>query len=151
MPNFILGRVVSVAVSAGGIPRLPVATLTLTEQGISGDGHRYAEHYAASRGVSLFDQESIQRMSHAAWPLHPGCVGENITLADVNLSQLQVGNILILGSVRLELTRRWIPCHASSHETGETRINMEKLPGYFAQVVNPGTVEPGCQVIVEAT
>ncbi|MEX1042142.1 MAG: MOSC domain-containing protein [Pirellulaceae bacterium] len=139
-------RVVAVCVSQGGIPRVPAESLILTDQGIAGDEHRYEAHYAENRGVSLFDQESIERMTQADWPLGPGCVGENITLEGIDIGGMEVGQILELGTVRLELSRLWIPCHAASHTTGESRINTEKLPGYFAKILRPGTLEPGCLV-----
>lgn len=139
-------RVVAVCVSHGGIPRVPADSLILTEQGIAGDAHRYEAHYAESRGVSLFDQESIDRMTQTDWPLSPGCVGENITLEGVQIGKLEVGQVLELGAVHLELSRLWIPCHAASHATGETRVNTEKLPGYFAKILRPGSIEPGCPV-----
>ncbi|PQO45779.1 MOSC domain-containing protein [Blastopirellula marina] len=137
------GKVVAVCTSAaGGIPRYQVDAVQLTQQGVSGDKHRYLEHETNERAVSLFDAELYERLVIGGQPPPPGSVGENVTVRGLGLAELSVGTEIALGDAVVRLTRGWAPCYAQHPETGEKRPNDEKLAGWFAMVVQAGRVAP---------
>ena len=141
--NFPPGQVVAVCLSTGGIPRLPVDSAQLTQRGFANDGHRYEEHYAKNRAVTLFNQEILDRFEPGAEAFPPGSVGENITITGIDLGELQVGTRLLVGEAEIHLEKRWKPCHAKNSANGNTCVNDRELLGYFASVLKPGEVKTG--------
>ncbi|RCS54648.1 MOSC domain-containing protein [Bremerella cremea] len=151
--NLPRGQVVAVCLSNGGIPRTAVAAAVLTPQGFQGDGHRYEQHYARERAVTLFNLELLQRFADDVPSFPPGSVGENITLAGIDLQQLSPGDCLRIGEAEVCLEKRWQPCHAIDAATEATSLNSAGWWGYFASVVTPGMVccEAEAEVICQAS
>ncbi len=148
--NFPPGRVVAVCLSTGGIPRLPVDSAQLTVNGFQDDGHRFDEHYAKNRAVTLFNQEILEQFDADSAAFPPGSVGENITIAGIELSRLAVGVNLEIGKTVVRLERPWKPCHAKNAANGYSRVNSQEHFGFFASVVTAGIVQPGDIVKVAA-
>ena len=146
--NLPPGQVVAVCLSAGGIPRLPVESAQLTVGGFENDGHRYDEHYAKNRAVTLFNQEILDHFDADAEPFPPGSVGENITVAGIDLGTLTVGARLSVGEAEIQLEKRWKPCHATNAASGYSRVNERENLGFFASVIRPGMVRNGDEVRV---
>ncbi len=144
------GRLIAVCVSAGGIPRIPVAMARVSPQGIEGDGHRFAEHYIPQRAVTLFSQEMLDRLAPTERPFSPGAVGENLTLGGIDLRRLTIGAEVTIGLATLRLEKPWIPCYAKDQVTGRVQPNRDQLPGFFASVVQDGVVRPGDPVQVHS-
>ncbi|MBA2117767.1 MOSC domain-containing protein [Bremerella alba] len=142
------GQVVAVCLSTGGIPRLPVESAQLTVAGFENDGHRYDEHYAKNRAVTLFNQEILDQFVPGAEAFPPGSVGENITVARIDLTALEVGTRLLVGETEIQLEKRWKPCHAKNSSSGYSRVNELEHFGFFASVVRPGTVHPNDRIEV---
>ena len=142
------GRVVAVCLSEGGIPRLPVESAQLTLTGLEGDGHRYDEHYAQERAVTLFNWEILQQFDAQCEPFPPGSVGENISLAGIELALLEPGTGLEVGEAEILLVKRWRPCHAKDAASGRTCGNVQQWKGYFASVLRPGEIHPGDSIRV---
>ncbi|MBI1246439.1 MOSC domain-containing protein [bacterium] len=146
--NSSTGRVVAICLSEGGIPRLPVDSAELTLAGFQGDGHRYDEHYAQERAVTLFNWEILQQFDVESQPFPPGSVGENISLSGVDLAELEPGTRLSVGQAEILLVKRWRPCHATEAASGRTCENGQQWKGYFASVLRPGEIHPGDSVRV---
>lgn len=147
--NFPPGQVFAVCISSGGIPRLPVESAQLTEGGFEDDGHRYDEHYVPKRAVTLFNQEILDRFEPDADAFPPGSVGENITVAGIDLGKLSIGMRLAVGEAEIQLEKPWKPCHAKNAATGYSRINKREHRGFFASVLRPGTIRRGDVVKVQ--
>lgn len=148
--NFPPGQVVAVCLSSGGIPRHPVESAQLSVGGFENDGHRYDEHYAPQRAVTLFNQEILDRFEPDAEAFPSGSVGENITLRGINLGDLEIGTRLLIGEAEIQLEKRWKPCHAKNAETGYSRVNEREHLGFFASVVRPGMIRGGDTIQVVA-
>lgn len=146
--NLSQGQVVAVCLSNGGIPRTDVEAAELTLQGFHGDGHRFDQHYAPERAVTLFNQEVLERFAAGVASFPPGSVGENITLSGIDLNQLPPGACLAIGEVTIRLEKQWKPCHAKDATTGATVPNSAEWFGYFASVLTPGIVRAGQSIEV---
>ncbi|MEW4456179.1 MOSC domain-containing protein [Bremerella sp. JC817] len=140
------GHVVAVCLSSGGIPRLPVESAELTPYGFVGDGHRYDEHFAPKRAVTLFNFEILQRFEPATEPFLAGSVGENLSVEGIDLATLEVGDMLMVGTAEIRLEKRWKPCHAKDAKTGRTQPNVNEHLGFFASVQRAATVRPGNRI-----
>ena len=52
--------IVSINISKGGIPKLPVPSIPLTMDGLQGDGHNHEKHRASFQAVCLQDIEKLE-------------------------------------------------------------------------------------------
>lgn len=149
-----VGRVRSVNVSGGGVPKRPVPEAFVATEGLRGDvqaDRRY--HGGPERAVSLFSLEVVERLRAEGHPIVPGSAGENLTLEGLDWSLVVPGARLELeGGVVLEVASYCVPCGKirPSFADGKVhRINQEDHPGesrVYARVVAEGTVRAGVAV-----
>lgn len=146
------GRVVQVNLSAGGVPKLPVAEASVGPGGLLGDAHQHdAVHGGPHRAVCLFAIEAIERVRADGHPgVGPGAVGENLTTSGIELALLAVGTRLAVGDeVVLEISGPANPCDVikGAFSTGKSgRISILLHPTdsrVYARVLADGMVRPG--------
>ena len=155
-PEAAPGRVVQVNVSAGGVPKRPVASAHAGRLGLDGDDHDdRTVHGGPFRAVCLYSLEAIGRVQADGHPIAPGSVGENLTLEGIDLSALATGDRLTVGpDVVLEITKPADPCETiSASFTGGRigRISIRTHPRdsrLYARVLAEGIVRPGDPVRV---
>lgn len=144
------GKVLSVNVSRKkGQVKTPVASAVLVAGGgIEGDAHLGFAH----RQVSLLMTESVEEQKkrigeRSDIELGPGAFAENLTTWGIDLSGLEVGEILLVGGkIRLRVSQIGKECHthcAVYHLTGE--CIMPTL-GIFCEVLDGGDVRPGDRI-----
>lgn len=152
----VSGRVVQVNVSAGGVPKRPIASARVGRLGLDGDDHDdRTVHGGPFRAVCLYSLEAIGRVQADGHPIAPGSVGENLTLEGVELSTLGTGSRLAVGAdVMLEITKPADPCEtigASFIDGRIGRISIQTHPldsRLYARVLAEGIVRPGDPVRV---
>lgn len=147
------GRVVSVNVSPGGVPKLPVAEQWAGRLGLADDRHNEPEpsHGGPEQAVSLYSVEAIARVAADGHTAFPGAYGENLTLEGVEMDSIASRDRLVIGEggLVLELTGRAEPCQTIAHwftERRIARINSRLHPSdarWYARVVSEGPVRPG--------
>jgi MOSC domain-containing protein YiiM len=154
----VIGRVASVNVSKGGVPKRPIPSTRVHSLGLEGDGHDEPEpmHGGLKAAVSLYSVESIARVladGHAAFP---GAYGENLTLEGIDWGALQAGDRIAIGSdgLVIELTEFAAPCQTIAHwfvERRIARISPKVHPEdsrWYARVLSEGRVTVGDAVTV---
>ena len=105
------GTVLSINVSPGGVPKLPIPEALITATGVTGDRQRDLKwHGGADRAVSLLAMAVIRELQAAGHPITPGSTGENLTLDGISAEELQPGMRLQIGAAVLELTTWLEPC-----------------------------------------
>ena len=149
------GRVVSINVSAGGVPKLPVPEARVADDGDDGDRQRETTvHGGPTRAVSLLAIEAIERVQADGHPIEPGSAGENLTTAGIEIGRLAPGTRLLIGdepasAVELELNVPANPCKTirESFRGGQfSRLAAKSHPGdtrVYAWVRRPGLVRVG--------
>lgn len=153
------GRVFQVSVSAGGVPKRSVPRALVSRHGVEGDQQRDLEsHGGPERAVCLFSLEHLLTLQGEGHPIYPGSVGENLTLAGIDMSQLVYGDRLAIGQgdarAELQITTYTNPCTniADSFADGVfTRISQKVHPGMsrlYARVLREGELRPGLPVRV---
>lgn len=149
------GRLESINISPGGVPKRPAPEAMVTANGIEGDDHDDRHfHGGPSRAVSLFSAERIAALQGEGHPIAPGTTGENLTVSGVDWTRVVPGVRLDIGEVRLEVTRYTTPCatiRGSFTDGATTRIAQEAHPGWsrvYARVLAPGRVRVGDRVVV---
>jgi MOSC domain-containing protein YiiM len=149
------GRIVQVAVSPGGAPKLPVPSARVTAGGVDGDRQRMKNHGGPDRAVMLYSVEQIEALRRQGHPIAPGGVGENVTVEGIDLGSLGPGDRIRLGSsVVLEITMYPKPCDgigAAFLGRDFLQVWHERHPGMSrlaARVLSEGEIAPGDQVTV---
>ena len=152
------GRVRSVNVSPGGVPKLPISGAWVGTFGLEGDGHVSPNHGGPTAAVCLYAMEAIARVAADGHQAFPGAFGENLTIEGLDWEALAAGDILEVGEdgLTLELTQNAAPCAQQAHwfVNGEIeRISVKRFPAdarWYARVRDEGRVETGDRVAVRA-
>jgi MOSC domain-containing protein YiiM len=115
----VVGRIASVNVSPGGVPKRPVPRAWVGRLGLDTDAHADPEpvHGGPDQAVSIYTVESIARVAADGHRAFPGAFGENLTLEGIELGDLRAGDRLEVGSdgLLLELTAHAGPCQTIAH------------------------------------
>ena len=153
MPGARSGRVVSVNVSPGGVPKLPVAEQWVGKMGLADDRHTEPEpmHGGVDQAVCLYSTEAIARVAADGHTAFPGAFGENLTLEGIEMSSLAAGDQLVVGDEGLVIEMTWnaAPCKTQAHwfiDGRFARISPKTHPEdarWYARVISEGPVRPG--------
>jgi MOSC domain-containing protein YiiM len=144
------GRIFQLNISDGGVPKRAVPAAHLTSTGLEGDRQRHRDHGGPERALCLYSLEHILKLQAEGHPIFPGSVGENLTLAGLDLGQLMPGARLAIGDeVLIEISGYTTPCRviAESFVGGQFKRILQKLnPGdsrLYARVLRTGTLAVG--------
>jgi MOSC domain-containing protein YiiM len=143
----VTGRVASINVSSGGVPKAAVAEAVVSEYGLDGDYQNDPAHHGGpSRAVSLYSLELIEALRAEGHPIAAGTAGENITIAGLDWPSLRFGQELLIGGVRLRITGYAAPCEkirASFLDGDFVRISHKVHAGWsrlYTRVLSGGVV-----------
>lgn len=137
-------------VGVTAIDKRPVdGPVQVREYGLHGDVQADREHHGGVwKAVYLLsDSDVAQWEAEFGGPIPPGYFGENLRVAGVDTSQLQIGTVLEAGRLRMEVTSPRIPCQTFGHRVGKPRwvrrFTEGGRPGAYARVLAAGPVEAG--------
>jgi MOSC domain-containing protein YiiM len=86
--------------------------------------------------------------------LRPGAVGENLTFDTWDDANLCVGDVLQLGTTRIQLSAPRSPCENQARQIGRPdwvkRTIQELRTGIYARVLAQGSVQAGDPVVLAA-
>ena len=153
MPEDIaLPRVISINISKGGIPKLPVSNVRITEQGLEGDEHDHQKHYRLEQAVSLQDMEMLEQLQREGYPLQAGTTGENLTVKNLNVNKLPVGTRLRFGGgVVLELSKVRKPCYVLDSINPRLKKDIVDRCGIYAKVIVTGILTQNTAIYISET
>lgn len=144
------GRLTSINVSDGGVPKLSIGRAAITASGVEGDCQRDLRYHGGpERAVSLFSAEVIAALAADGHPIAPGTTGENLTVAGLDWRDVVPGVELRVGKVRLCVTSYAVPCfkiEGSFTDGVFGRLSPKLHPGQsrvYARVVAGGEVRVG--------
>lgn len=150
--------VIQVSVSNGGVPKYPIASGHVTPLGIAGDRQAHPGiHGGPRQAVLLITAEGIDELKSRGFPLYPGALGENITTQGLDRRNVRLGQRYRIGETIIEITKMRQPCDQlspygdgiqaavfdNSIKAGNTESPRWGLGGFYARVVQPGTIYPG--------
>ena len=142
-------KVISINISKGGVPKLPIESVDITEKGLKGDGHNHEKHYRLSQAVCIQDIERLEELCAKGYPLKPGTAGENLTVQGLNVNALAVGSVLeFSGGVALEITRTRPTCYVMDQIHPQLKEDATDRHGMYAKVTRPGSLSLGEQIKV---
>ena len=135
--------VVAVCISGGGIPKHPQSFAGVSLAGLKNDGHNHAKHNNPLQAVCLQDEENLEQLRREGFPLNYGTVGENITVRNLHVQRLSVGDILEFeGGVILELTKERKPCYVLDAIDPRLKEAIIGRCGFYAKVIKEGIIKP---------
>lgn len=150
-----MATIVSLNVSAGGVPKRPIPEARVTGSGMEGDQQAHRDvHGGPDRALCIFAIEEIEAMQAQGHPIMPGSIGENITVRGLDWKTIEPGMRLRLGEVEVYITKYTTPCkfiRESFADLNPLRVSQDCFPGssrVYARVMKSGTVRVGDQVEV---
>lgn len=136
--------VLSINISKGGIPKLPVDFIRVTSAGLEGDGHNHEKHRTSIQAVCLQDIEKLNELREEGYPLEAGTTGENLTMRGLDVNHLPVGTILRFSSgVVMELTKVRKPCYVLDAIHPKLKEDIVGRCGLYAKVLQEGALNTG--------
>ncbi|MBP9855154.1 MAG: NTP transferase domain-containing protein [Candidatus Omnitrophica bacterium] len=137
-------HVVSINISKGGIPKIPIDSVNIIEKGLVGDEHNHEKHYRLAQAVCIQDIERLNELSKKGYPLNPGTAGENLTVEGLNVNALPIGTILeFSGGVVLEITRTRPTCYVMDQIHPSLKEDATGCHGMYARVLKEGLLTTG--------
>lgn len=138
-------RVVQLNISPGGMPKIPVPRVQVSQAGLDGDWQLNRKYHGGpDRAVCLFNVELYRwlRDDHDI-DLAFGSVGENFTTEGVDLLALKPGDRLSVGPCSIEITKVRVPCKNLNHWHPQLMETIKGRSGWMAKVIQPGLVTVG--------
>jgi MOSC domain-containing protein YiiM len=161
------GRVVQVNVSQGGVPKTPVPFARVRFDRLEGDDWNDKKHHGLpGQAVCLFALEQIEELTAEGFPLFPGALGENFTTAGLRYRDLRPGQVFRVGpEVEIRITKVRQPCRTiqvygdkimkamydARVRAGQTDSPLWGRSGFYAEVLQEGTVRAGDPIILKET
>lgn len=149
------GRVHSINVSPGGVPKRAISEAWIDVLGVGDDRQGNQRiHGGPDRAVSLYSLELINALRDEGHPIDVGSTGENLTVSGLDWLRLGPGVRLRVGGSEIEIADYTHPCEtiAASFTRGQfKRISQKLYPGWsrlYARVLMPGHVAIGDTVEV---
>lgn len=147
---------VGLQVSAGGVPKLPVAQAEVRATGMEGDRQRDRRfHGGPNRALCVYAQERLDALVAEGHPAARGAMGENVTVAGLDWGLVRPGVRVRIGEVEGEVTSYAAPCRniAGAFRDGDfTRVGQKLNPGWsrvYLRIVREGLIAVGD--VVEVT
>jgi MOSC domain-containing protein YiiM len=85
--------------------------------------------------------------------LPPGIFGENLTISELESASFNIGDVLIVGEVKLQVTAPRIPCSDFAARMEDLqwvkKFRAAERPGLYCRVLQEGFVQAGDLVSVE--
>lgn len=146
-----IGRVVSINLSGGGVPKRRVNDAKVSRLGLQGDAQNDKKHHGGpERAVCVYSLERIHALQTEGHPIDVGTVGENVTVEGVDWELVVPGVRIRLGEdVLLEVTDFTDPCKTireSFVDCRFVRISEKVHPGWsrvYARVLSEGELRTG--------
>jgi MOSC domain-containing protein YiiM len=105
------------------------------DAGIEGCAHARP---GSKRQVLLEDRETLEAMD-----LRPGIIRENITTDGMNVNSLQIGQQLLIGEARLEVSAVCTPCDQMEAIRPGLRKELWGRRGMLCRVLEGGVIRRG--------
>jgi MOSC domain-containing protein YiiM len=152
------GSILQINVSRGGVPKRSIPSGDVTALGIAGDECSHPGiHGGPQQALLMITSEGIEELNALGFPLYPGALGENITTRGLDRRGLRIGQRYRVGAIIIELTKLREPCeqlnvygpgiqkavYDAQVQAGDPQSPRWGLGGFYAAVVQPGTIRPG--------
>lgn len=142
-------------VSSGGVPKQAISAAEVSFDGMAGDRQATRRHHGRPwQALCLWSTDVVTAFQRDGHPIDLGTAGENISISDIDWSQVQPGVRLRMGGVLAEVSTYAIPCRKNAQWFVGGRFDtMHHSHGpvsrVYATVLEPGEVSVGDAVELE--
>ena len=145
-----MATVLSINVSSGGIPKIPVESCNVTFDGLEGDGRDHDKHVKRDRAVSLIDREILDQLTKEGYEVPFGAVGENLTVENIYVQSHDAEDRLeVSGGVVIQIVEGRRPCFVLDPLGVNLKKDIVGRCGYLARVITEGTIVTGESIFVK--
>jgi MOSC domain-containing protein YiiM len=151
--EMLLGQIVGIHISKGGVPKQSIQRAKVGIGGIEGDVQRARQHHGRPwQALCLWADETLLKLQGEGHRIERGSAGENLTLSGIDWTQATCGSLLVCGELVAELTLFTLPCSKNARwfRDGDfNRMHHAAEPGVsrmYASVLVPGVVCVGDSV-----
>ena len=144
------GRIESINVSGGGVPKVSRPEAWISRNGVYGDNQADRKHHGGpDRAVCIYAIEVIQALQAEGHPVGVGGTGENLTVSGLNWELVAPGTVWRAGDALLEVASYTAPCKTIRDcflDKRYKRISQKVNPGWsrvYARVLEEGRVRAG--------
>ena len=136
-----------------GLPKISIDSGEISLSGIEGDYNRFRfnkKNNDPDMAIMLISKDILEELNNEGWPVKPGDLGENLTLANIDYRTIKSGQHYTAGQAELEVS---IICHPCSNlnvlpYVGEDKVStfiktLMKRRGWYARVIKEGLVSSG--------
>jgi len=160
----MIGSILQISISPGGIPKRSIPEALLSAEGIRGDGWSHPDiHGGPNQALLIITSEGIQQLAAQGFKLYPGALGENLTTLGLDRRQFRVGQRYRAGGVSIQITRPRAPCATlnvygpgiqrslfdAQVKAGDPTSPRWGLSGFYARVISGGALHPGDPIALE--
>ena len=160
------GHIIHIGISRGGLPKWSIPEGLITPLGIEGDLCAHPQiHGGPRQALLLIAAEAVDELIARGYPVGYGALGENLTTRGLDRRQLRPGQRLRAGGALLEITKVRAPCSSldvygptikqelydSRVKAGDPASPRWGMSGFYASVIEPGTVRVDDIIRLEAT
>jgi len=139
-----------------GIYKVPASgPVAITTLGVAGDAVMDVDnHGGPDQAVYVYGAADYAWWSaELGVELEPGTFGDNLTITNLESTALNIGDLLYVGAVTLQVTAPRIPCATFAARMGDPafvkRFRAAERPGVYCRVLKTGHVQAGDPVTVE--
>lgn len=139
-----------------GIYKLPVqGSAQVTELGLEGDYIENKKHHGGpDQAIYIYGGADYTWWEHELGnEIQPGTFGENLTISDLESGIFNIGDLLHIGDVTLEVTMPRIPCATFAARMGDPawvkKFRQAERPGFYCRVKREGVIHAGDAVALE--
>lgn len=136
-----------------GLPKMPVDSVLVTKEGLSGDFNLYRHEKLGGdpdSAVLLLPLETILQLNAEGWPVKAGDLGENFTTAGIAYDRFAPGRTFRLGGTVVQVSRACTPCknlyllpYVGFSKGGEFVKTASGRRGWYSRVISGGIVRRG--------
>lgn len=139
-----------------GIFKLPASgRVRIGKLGLEGDVIMDKKHHGGpDQAVYVYGQADYDWWrDQLGRDLPPGIFGENLTISELESASFNIGDVLIVGEVKLQVTAPRIPCSDFAARMEDLqwvkKFRAAERPGLYCRVLQEGFVQAGDPVSVE--
>ncbi|MGR5076367.1 MOSC domain-containing protein [Photobacterium swingsii] len=151
-----LGKIKTLHSFKSAIDKQLVEHSYLHRQGLTGDEQAESFHGGEDRAILQYESEHYQQLASTFPDSTPyfvdGGFGENFVVAGMNESNMCIGDIVQVGSVKLQLSQPRQPCFKLNHRFQEPTLSRytqdNAKTGWFYRVITQGEIQTGIPISV---
>jgi MOSC domain-containing protein YiiM len=140
-----------------GIFKLPVDhPVQITKLGLEKDVIVSKKHHGGpDQAIYIYGEPDYEWWSRELEKnLGPGTFGENLTISGLGSAKFNIGDILHIGEVTLQVTAPRIPCNTFAARMNDPywvkKFRQAERPGLYCRVLQEGIIKTGGQVSLES-